>query len=102
MDEDVCAQCGKPLGYLPYVCRYCGKSFCVEHRLPESHGCEGLEKWKRGELKEFKKPIKKLKTEKPFLEPHDWMPKPTNRSKLTIFLIIITVLFLVLLLKILK
>ncbi|MBN1329374.1 MAG: hypothetical protein JXA54_07865 [Candidatus Heimdallarchaeota archaeon] len=25
---------------LPFVCKYCGKSFCRFHRLPENHDCE--------------------------------------------------------------
>ena len=27
---------------LPYVCNYCGKSFCMEHRLPEAHMCSNF------------------------------------------------------------
>ncbi|OLS18957.1 MAG: hypothetical protein HeimC3_47730 [Candidatus Heimdallarchaeota archaeon LC_3] len=27
---------------LPYVCKYCRRSFCSEHRLPEKHSCDGL------------------------------------------------------------
>ncbi len=27
---------------LPFTCTYCGKSFCVDHRLPEAHGCSEL------------------------------------------------------------
>jgi membrane associated rhomboid family serine protease len=30
---------------MPYSCHYCGGSFCAEHRLPENHGCPGLEEW---------------------------------------------------------
>lgn len=41
-----CEICGKELSILPYVCKYCGKSFCVEHRLPEKHVCEKIEKVK--------------------------------------------------------
>ncbi len=33
-----CSVCGKE-EMLPFVCRYCGQSFCSEHRLPETHGC---------------------------------------------------------------
>lgn len=33
-----CTVCGKE-ELLPFVCRYCGNSFCVEHHLPESHNC---------------------------------------------------------------
>lgn len=34
-----CAFCKKETGYLPFHCKYCGNSFCSEHRLPENHNC---------------------------------------------------------------
>ena len=34
-----CAYCGENVGFLPFKCRYCGKDFCVEHRMPENHEC---------------------------------------------------------------
>ncbi len=30
---------------MPYQCRHCGGTFCAEHRLPENHGCPGLDNW---------------------------------------------------------
>lgn len=27
---------------LPFRCKYCGKQFCVKHRLPEYHNCEKI------------------------------------------------------------
>jgi len=30
---------------MPYQCRHCGGTFCADHRLPENHGCPGLESW---------------------------------------------------------
>lgn len=27
---------------LPFKCKYCGKLFCMKHRLPENHACEQL------------------------------------------------------------
>ncbi|MGB8780326.1 MAG: AN1-type zinc finger domain-containing protein [Candidatus Bathyarchaeia archaeon] len=36
-----CEQCGKEV-VLPFTCTYCGKVFCDEHRLPESHECNKL------------------------------------------------------------
>ena len=30
---------------MPYTCRYCGGTHCSDHRLPENHGCLGLEDW---------------------------------------------------------
>lgn len=38
-----CDYCGKEV-YLPFICKYCGGKFCVEHRLPENHNCPGLKK----------------------------------------------------------
>jgi len=39
-----CDQCGREEN-MPYQCRYCGGTYCAEHRLPESHDCPGLEEW---------------------------------------------------------
>ena len=36
-----CWICGKR-ETMPYKCRYCGKTYCADHRLPEQHGCAGL------------------------------------------------------------
>jgi len=27
---------------MPFTCKFCGDSFCAEHRLPEKHHCPGL------------------------------------------------------------
>jgi len=37
-----CWICGKR-ETIPYKCRYCGKTYCAEHRLPEQHGCAGFD-----------------------------------------------------------
>ncbi|MHA1380678.1 MAG: AN1-type zinc finger domain-containing protein [Candidatus Helarchaeota archaeon] len=37
-----CSICGKEL-YMPFTCKYCGKQYCSEHRLPENHNCERME-----------------------------------------------------------
>jgi len=37
-----CDHCGRDLASLPYTCKRCGRNFCAEHRLPESHGCQQL------------------------------------------------------------
>ena len=39
-----CDQCGRQEN-IPYRCRYCGGTFCGDHRLPENHACPGLENW---------------------------------------------------------
>jgi Zn-dependent protease len=35
-----CDYCGKDED-LPFVCNYCGGTYCAEHRLPEAHACRG-------------------------------------------------------------
>ncbi len=42
---NICSICGKK-EMLPYKCKYCGWTYCSEHRLPENHNCPGLEKLK--------------------------------------------------------
>ncbi|MFB6241490.1 MAG: rhomboid family intramembrane serine protease [Candidatus Nanosalina sp.] len=42
-----CSECGKQT--MSFTCHYCGKKFCSEHRLPESHDCEGLDSGKKEE-----------------------------------------------------
>lgn len=37
-----CEKCGVETA-LPFKCRYCGKYFCADHRLPENHGCTRIE-----------------------------------------------------------
>ncbi len=39
-----CSLCGKE--DLSFTCPYCRGVFCAEHRLPEGHGCPGLQKAK--------------------------------------------------------
>lgn len=41
-----CWICGRE-DYMPFKCRFCGKVFCSQHRLPEQHACEGLEDLKQ-------------------------------------------------------
>lgn len=34
-----CDYCTEEIDYLPFTCRYCGKSYCKKHRIPENHQC---------------------------------------------------------------
>jgi membrane associated rhomboid family serine protease len=34
-----CEHCGEKINFLPFKCKYCGGSYCKEHRLPENHQC---------------------------------------------------------------
>ncbi|MFB6192855.1 MAG: rhomboid family intramembrane serine protease [Candidatus Nanohaloarchaea archaeon] len=54
-----CSECGKKA--MTFTCRYCGESFCSEHRLPENHDCEGLEEGVEKEKEETKKWFKEKK-----------------------------------------
>jgi hypothetical protein len=36
-----CGKCGEDMNYLPFRCKYCGGTFCRDHRLPENHDCTG-------------------------------------------------------------
>ncbi len=38
----ICSVCGKK-EMLPYKCKFCGWTYCSEHRLPENHECTGLD-----------------------------------------------------------
>jgi uncharacterized protein len=40
-----CDLCGVE-EYMPYVCKFCKGRYCAAHRLPENHGCQGLDAYK--------------------------------------------------------
>jgi len=44
LEGNICECCLKPIEGLPYGCRNCGRTFCYEHRRPETHGCQLNEK----------------------------------------------------------
>jgi uncharacterized protein YkwD len=59
-----CECCGKEV-LLPFVCPYCRKIFCSEHRLPENHQCSNLPKkplfwYQKGKVVEERFVTKKL------------------------------------------
>lgn len=49
-----CFYCGDQ-EIMPFTCKFCGERFCREHRLPENHGCIGLQKFKEERGKEPEK-----------------------------------------------
>ncbi len=55
-----CAECGKDVT-MPYRCKFCGQHFCDDHRLPENHGCTGLEEYKRKRREGRTDPVKARK-----------------------------------------
>lgn len=34
-----CSYCNREIETIPFHCRYCEKTFCSRHRLPENHDC---------------------------------------------------------------
>jgi len=49
-----CDYCQKLSDELPYKCKFCGGTFCSDHRLPENHECIGLESYKDVKHEEFR------------------------------------------------
>ena len=45
MPQSRCAKCGRE-EFLPFRCKLCGQPHCLDHRLPENHGCAGLENYR--------------------------------------------------------
>lgn len=52
--------CNQELEFLPFTCKFCGQDYCAKHRLPESHRCYGLEKYKEMIRKENKPPFEDI------------------------------------------
>lgn len=64
-----CSYCGFK-DPLPFTCKFCGNSFCYNHRLPESHNCPGLASYKeqvrdRGKLYEYQPDLIVKRQKKP-------------------------------------
>lgn len=59
-----CEACGVDVP-LPFVCAYCGKPYCVLHRLPEAHSCPGLSSAKAPVKAAIEIPVKRVKARLP-------------------------------------
>lgn len=55
LEENICEYCLKPLEDLPHTCKQCGRTFCYNHRRPETHGCQPTTKIEFQEEKVLKK-----------------------------------------------
>jgi membrane associated rhomboid family serine protease len=56
---------------LPFTCKFCGGTFCYNHRLPESHDCPGLASYKErvrrsGKLYQYEPGLIAKKQQGPF------------------------------------
>jgi membrane associated rhomboid family serine protease len=60
--------CKESINYLPFKCKYCGRTFCTKHRLPENHDCDGIKGSKESPLPIS--PISSIKNSSPS-EPDD-------------------------------
>ena len=49
-----CDYCNDRIDGLPWRCKFCGRHFCSNHRLPESHDCEGLKAYKERNSERWK------------------------------------------------
>lgn len=71
-----------------FKCKFCKKSFCSEHRLPENHECKELERGIWGEYKEFRGKIGNFNRieEKFLMNFADILPKRACTTLLAIIL----------------
>src|SRR3989344_6060873 len=63
-----CDYCGETINELPWTCKRCGQTFCGNHRLPETHDCQGIKN------KNFFEPLtkkSKIKSERSKTESYD-------------------------------
>lgn len=74
-----CNKCKKEITDLYFHCRYCNQNFCSEHRLPEDHECEELNKYKEQNKNRWIKAVKGDKEIKELTASHY---KISNISKL--------------------
>ncbi len=80
-----CSLCGKE--DLNFTCPYCNGVYCVEHRLPESHGCPGIQRVREDAKRRVSE---SLETEDDQEENQTWTPivpekklarRPTKRAR---------------------
>lgn len=102
-----CRYCGNQ-EVMPFTCKFCGERFCADHRLPENHGCIGLQRFKETRGREPEKWIYEPFQEKYKKEAGRRVPKSMAErilyalKKRTILYIILAVIVVVLLLSAVK
>ncbi len=76
-----CDHCEDEVDYLPFICRYCGKSYCKKHRIPENHECSF--EFKNDPFKV--KSMNKAKSSKVYADyPAESYPKPSSSKRVRI------------------
>jgi len=89
-----CDFCGKEVT-LPFTCRYCGGSFCGEHRLPENHHCTGSYKKQNVFINGFVNTISTYQDEITRTPPvQNQLPHPSG--KITKYIIILIIFLIIL------
>jgi len=94
-----CEKCGKES--MSFICSYCGKSFCSDHRLPENHDCQKMEEELEKKKEEDDKWFEEKKTKKDKKRPRKPPKKPSLagdilnvfKNNLTYSIIALTSLF---------
>jgi len=78
-EANTCYFCGKKLTMtpMPFECSYCGKIFCPNHRLPESHHCELDYKKKESKIEKARKRQRKGLD----IIPSDWIDFGIRKPK---------------------
>ncbi len=69
MGNNKCDICGEE-ERLPFKCRYCGGTFCGNHRLPENHDCPGLRVVDKSQIKYSQPPTNYYNTQRSYNKPN--------------------------------
>ena len=99
-----CAVCGKQ-ERMPFKCKFCGNTYCSEHRLPENHDCVGLEiyreEWKNKPDKWVYEPFQtkaetKIERKKTIFEKMEkFLKNPDMKQVIYVIIILIILLTLI-------
>jgi HEAT repeat protein len=87
-----CNICGEKIEGMPFTCRRCGGRYCGDHRLPESHDCQGLGRIKPKKIT-FENLIQNLTSSKKDkrkdaaiqLDKQSWLPQTESQKAYFLF-----------------
>jgi len=71
--SNICEYCLEHIEGLPHACKACGRTFCYDHRRPETHGCQ-----QKVRLAQPEHPL--VKQQQPVLEKKSAQPKVVIRK----------------------